>query len=212
MRNARPFSRPSPAPSDMLNRSSTIARNRSASCPVRHHHRRHDRAVLVVALAQNLEAPGADGRARRLGQPPMPREHAAAALPRRACAALRAGRTAGSSPACRKESVRVGARASRPTPSRRAAAAPCFDAASALALIALKLRPGGSIRPFCDPASVTSRPHSSCRRSIDPSDDTASTSSSAGCRARSIARRISGSRLVTPVEVSLWTTSSALIR
>ena len=83
------------------------------------------------------------------------------------------------------------------------------DAASAFALIALKLRPGGSISPFCDPDSVTSSPHSSWRRSIEPSADTASTSSSAGCFARSIARRISGSRLVAPVEVSLWTTSSA---
>ena len=99
MRNARPFSRPSPAPSDMLNRSSTIARNRSASWSAGHHDRRHDRAELVVSLAQNLEIPGAHGGARRLGQPPMAREHAAAALPRRACAAPRAGRTAGSSPA-----------------------------------------------------------------------------------------------------------------
>ena len=62
--------------------------------------------------------------------------------------------------------------------------------------MALKLRPGGSISPFCEPASVTSRPHSSCRSSIEPSDETASTSSSAGWPARSIARRISGSRLV----------------
>ena len=43
------------------------------------------------------------------------------------------------------------------------------DAASAFSLIALKPRPGGSISPFCEPASVTSMPHSSCRRSIDAS-------------------------------------------
>ena len=29
--------------------------------------------------------------------------------------------------------------------------------------LALKERPGGSIKPFCDPATVTSTPHSSCR-------------------------------------------------
>ena len=87
-----------------------------------------------------------------------------------------------------------------------------FEAASAFWLMALKLSPGGSISPFCDPASVTSMPHSSCLRSIDPSEDTASTSSNAGCLASSIARRISGSRVVTPVDVSLWTTSTALMR
>ena len=38
-----------------------------------------------------------------------------------------------------------------------------------------------------------------------------STRNSAGCRARSIAARSSGMRLVTPVEVSLWTTQTALI-
>jgi hypothetical protein len=36
-------------------------------------------------------------------------------------------------------------------------------AASAFALIALNDNPGGSIRPFCDPATVTSTFHSSCR-------------------------------------------------
>ena len=36
-------------------------------------------------------------------------------------------------------------------------------AASALSLIALNDRPGGSIRPFCEPATVTSTPHSSWR-------------------------------------------------
>ena len=35
--------------------------------------------------------------------------------------------------------------------------------------------------------------------------------SSAGCFALSIARRTSGIRVVTPVEVSLWTTHTALI-
>ena len=36
-------------------------------------------------------------------------------------------------------------------------------AASALSLIALNDRPGGSIRPFCEPPTVTSTPHSSWR-------------------------------------------------
>ena len=37
------------------------------------------------------------------------------------------------------------------------------DAARAFSLTALKLRPGGSIRPFCEPATVTSTRHSSWR-------------------------------------------------
>ena len=38
-----------------------------------------------------------------------------------------------------------------------------FDTARAFSEIALKERPGGSIRPFCEPPTVTSTPHSSCR-------------------------------------------------
>ena len=47
---------------------------------------------------------------------------------------------------------------------------------------------------------------------MEPSDETASTSSSAGWPAPSIAPRICGRRLVTPVDVSLWTTSTARMR
>ena len=38
-----------------------------------------------------------------------------------------------------------------------------FVAASALSLTALNDNPGGSISPFCEPATVTSTPHSSWR-------------------------------------------------
>ena len=84
-------------------------------------------------------------------------------------------------------------------------------AASAFGETALKDNPGGSIRPFCEPATVTSTPHSSMRKSIDASDEIVSTSSNAGCPARSIALRTSPIRLATPVEVSLCTTQTALI-
>ena len=83
-------------------------------------------------------------------------------------------------------------------------------AASAFSDIALKLRPGGSIRPFCEPATVTSTPQASCLYSIEASE-MVSTISSAGCSARSIAATDFRMRLVTPVEVSLWTTITALI-
>src|SRR3954451_3721394 len=75
----------------------------------------------------------------------------------------------------------------------------------------LNERPGGSIRPFCEPATVTSTPHSSCRYSIEASDETVSTMRSAGWPAASMARRMSGMRLVTPGEGSLWATQTALI-
>jgi hypothetical protein len=45
----------------------------------------------------------------------------------------------------------------------------------------LKAKPGGSISLSGSRATTTSMPHSSCRRSMDASDDTASTRNSAGC-------------------------------
>ena len=82
---------------------------------------------------------------------------------------------------------------------------------SAFSLAAVKPSPGGSIRPFCEPVTVTSTPHSSWRKSIEASDDTVSAISSAGCFAASMALRTSATQEVTPEEVSLWTTQTALI-
>ena len=48
-------------------------------------------------------------------------------------------------------------------PSAREAGIADFDASIAFGDSALKPRPGGSIRPFCEPVTVTSTPHSSCR-------------------------------------------------
>src|SRR5690242_13393129 len=66
------------------------------------------------------------------------------------------------------------------------------------------------MRPFCEPPTVTSTPQSSCRYGIEPSEEMVSTISRAWCPARSISARISGTRLATPVDVSLWTTRTAL--
>ncbi len=85
------------------------------------------------------------------------------------------------------------------------------QAASAFSLIALNPRPGGIIRPFCDPAIVTSTPHSSCRNSMQPIAETESTMNRAGWFAASIASRTRAMLLVTPVEVSLCTTMTARI-
>src|SRR5712692_7031506 len=76
--------------------------------------------------------------------------------------------------------------------------------------MALKPSPGGSMSPFCAPAMVTSTPHSSWRKSVTARDEMVSTSSSAGCLARSSARRIATTSLVTPVEVSVCTSITAL--
>src|ERR1700731_1791643 len=78
--------------------------------------------------------------------------------------------------------------------------------------IALNERPGGSIKPFCDDAIMTSTSHSSWRYSIAPREETASTINRAGCPRRFIIRRISDILLVVPVEVSLCTTIMALYR
>src|SRR3569833_4174378 len=76
---------------------------------------------------------------------------------------------------------------------------------------ALKLMPGGSIKPFCEPETVTSTPHSSCLYSAEARPEIEATSSSAGCLAAAIARRTARMLLVAPVEVSLWTTHTALM-
>ena len=88
---------------------------------------------------------------------------------------------------------------------------PVFAAARALSEIALKPSPGGSMKPFCEQLTVTSTPQASCLYSAEPSEEMVSTRNSAGCLAASMALRISAIRLVTPVDVSLWTTITALM-
>src|ERR1700676_1703497 len=84
-------------------------------------------------------------------------------------------------------------------------------AASALSDTALKPRPGGSISPFCEPATDTSMPQASCSYSIEPRPEMVSTISRAGCFVRSIALRTSSGDVTQPVDVSLCTTITALI-
>ena len=84
-------------------------------------------------------------------------------LPPAASSPLRSGRRAGWCRACRGSSRFRWPPAWRASPSSCAAVWLISAARSALALMALKLRPGGSIRPFCEPATVTSTPHSSWR-------------------------------------------------
>jgi hypothetical protein len=78
-------------------------------------------------------------------------------------------------------------------------------------LAATKASPGGVISPFCDPAMATSTPQASMSKSMQPSEATVSTISSAGCLAAVMALRIAGMSLTTPDAVSICTTSTALI-
>src|SRR6202045_723682 len=85
-------------------------------------------------------------------------------------------------------------------------------AASAFSDTALKPRPGGSISPFCEPATDTSMPQASCSYSCEPRPEMVSTINSAGCFVRSMALRTSSGYVTQPVDVSLCTTITALIR
>src|SRR5207302_9761212 len=86
-----------------------------------------------------------------------------------------------------------------------------FATASAFSDTALKPRPGGSIRPFCEPATDTSMPQASCSYSSEPRPEMESTISSAGCLTASMILRTSSGWVTQPVEVSLWTTHTALM-
>ena len=77
--------------------------------------------------------------------------------------------------------------------------------------MALKDRPGGIIRPFCEPEIVTSTPQASCWKSEQAREEMASTISSAGWAARFIASRTGSTWVMQLVDVSLWTTQTALI-
>ena len=68
--------------------------------------------------------------------------------------------------------------------------------------------PGGDSQPFCEAVTTASRPQSSIRISIEPSDDTASTRISGSATSRTAAV-ISPIGFVTPVDVSLCVISRA---
>src|SRR3981189_3935048 len=83
--------------------------------------------------------------------------------------------------------------------------------ATAFSDTALKPRPGGSISPFCEPATDTSIPQASCSYSREPRPEMVSTIRSAGCLARSMPLRTSSGCVTQPVDVSLCTTITALV-
>src|SRR5712664_3566192 len=80
-----------------------------------------------------------------------------------------------------------------------------LDASSAFGLAHTMPSPAGSMSPFCEPVTARSTRHSLMRKSMLPSELTASAKSSAGCCASSITWRTAARSLVTPVAVSLCT-------
>ena len=88
----------------------------------------------------------------------------------------------------------------------------CSVLESAFGLAQTMPRPAGSMSPFCDPVTARSTPHSSIRKSMLAMELTPSTISSASCLVSRSACRMPATSLVTPVAVSLWVNSTALIR
>ena len=70
--------------------------------------------------------------------------------------------------------------------------------------------PGAAIHAFCDPVTTRSRPQSSIANGTAPSAEIASTRSSASGATSRTAAASAAMSLVTPVEVSLWVSSTAL--
>ena len=82
-------------------------------------------------------------------------------------------------------------------------------ASCALGPTAAKASPGGTMNPFCDPVTTTSRSQASVATGTQPTLLIASTSISRSCPRTTFA--MAPMSLVTPVDVSLWVTSTALM-
>ena len=85
-------------------------------------------------------------------------------------------------------------------------------ASIALAETPVNDMPVGSIKPFWLPPTATSTPHSSMRKSSEPSEEIVSLNNKAGCFVASSAARTSFSGNSMPVAVSLCTAQIALMR
>src|SRR3989442_7034389 len=84
-------------------------------------------------------------------------------------------------------------------------------AASAFSLTQLNDRPGGNIKPFCEPATVTSTPHSSWRYLIEASEENLWTILKAGGPAPAVAFPVPALRLASPLREPLWTHPQCLV-
>ena len=172
--------------------------------------RHGDHVRVLVVGAEPLQPQRLDPGPRGAGEQRVAGEGLDRGPPRTAARAPRRGRETGSRPGVNAElggsSCLAGGRA---PPSRGSSGAPGFSAASAIARSETEANasPGGHISDFCEPATTTSTPHSSCGRSTAPRPETASTQSTEPCAvATSLSARMS---LTTPVEVSDWVVNTA---
>ena len=213
MRKARPFNRPRPAPRDRLNRSRAKRAEPIRIVAVGHHHGGDDSAVFVGPLACDLQCPSAGWRRVRPRRAAgVPRKHLSQPFLVQHPQRFAQSRTADWWRAWRERTRPHWRRASAPRPSTIRGSRAVCEAASALSLIAVEaqtgrqhqslLRPGQ--RDVDAPFVVPQIDRGQRRHRVDEQQRRD------GRRDRSPAR-ISASRLVAPVDVSLWTTSSARI-
>jgi hypothetical protein len=83
-------------------------------------------------------------------------------------------------------------------------------AVQARADAATMARPGAAIHAFCEPVTTTSTPHASISNGTAPSPETLSTTMSASGALSRIASARTGIGFITPVEVSLCVSRTAL--
>jgi len=76
---------------------------------------------------------------------------------------------------------------------------------------AIMASPGAAIQAFCEPVTTTSTPHASISNGTAPSPDTLSTRISAPGATSRMTAASSGIGFMTPVEVSLWVSRTALV-
>jgi hypothetical protein len=160
MRNMRPLTLPRPVPSEQSKRSWMRLAHRVGVHALGRHHAGEHRRVHRRVGALDLQAPGLDRRAHATAQRWW-RANTVSRPCRAACRRLRQAvqqvGVGGVGPVAVLFISMISSQAQKALRQRGFSLA-----SSALARRALKLMPGGSIRPFCEPLTVTSTPHSSC--------------------------------------------------
>ena len=157
-----PWSRP--VPSDTSKCSSVTLRKLSALCPSGMITRRQHRRIVLRVLAQDLEPPRPHRAAHALGMPVVAREHVVEALLVQHVDGLGQAVQQVGAPACRGRSRPCWRPIISSHDQNRLGQLGRLGGGQRLVAHGIEAtRPGGSISPFCEPATVTSTPHSSCR-------------------------------------------------
>ena len=204
---------------------SWITRRRARDCSADRRHQSH-RAPLMSAGTMTAvhrvgmppgwsaarRRPQAATSARACGKTMMAGDHVLQTLGRRSGRAIRAGRKAAAAPAYRGNSRGVGAHLIGECRNSNRLHIAVFIAPSAFSLAQTMPRPAGNIRPFCEPATARSTPHSLKRKSmVDRGDPRRHRATPGARRHPHRAADWQPISLVTPVAVSLCTTITPLI-